>query len=282
MLISIATATLYFFPFEQAVQTIAEAGFNHVELDFYWEGGESAMAQHLKGWSPREAVQLIHRAGLHVASIHDTGGVLDDANSCRGFISPQLMEYVDQLGYAPDCIVLHTPHIEGDYDERWWQAISGEIVKAAEEYRQDGTAITIENMPLFPGYYVPLTKPDEMLAFVSENDLGVTLDTTHYAQIGIDITEAASVLREKVKTIHLGDYLDGSSHVFIGDGGLDFAGFFGALDLSSLHSVTLECSPAFLGEDASRLTEAEITGRLKIARQRLSALIPGASRMEEE
>ena len=48
MLISVATATFYFLPFEQALDIIAAAGFDYIELDLYWEKGRWAMAQHLK------------------------------------------------------------------------------------------------------------------------------------------------------------------------------------------------------------------------------------------
>jgi sugar phosphate isomerase/epimerase len=218
--ISVATANFYFLPFDQTLEIIADAGFEHIELDLYWEGGKWAMAQHLKDLKVREVVRMVNQSGLRVSSIHDGGGVIEDAHSTQGFINPQLAAYLDQLGYPPGCIVFHTPHIEGSYDKRWWQTISDEIVKAAESYRSSQTSVTIENVPRFDGYYVPLTTPQELMTFVSDSELGVTLDTTHYAQIGVDVVWAARILKEKIRTIHLSDYLDGEAHVFIGDGNL--------------------------------------------------------------
>ncbi len=77
MQISVATANYYQLPFEQALDIIAQAGFQTVELDLFWERKNWAMAQHLRGCAPRDVVRWIHQAGLKVSSIHDGGGVLD-------------------------------------------------------------------------------------------------------------------------------------------------------------------------------------------------------------
>jgi sugar phosphate isomerase/epimerase len=269
MRISIATANFHFLPFRQALEIIAEAGFEHIELAPYWEKGPWAVAQHLKGVSVREAVAMVRRSGLKVASLHDAGGVVDDAYSIRGFVNPQLDAYLDHLGYAPGCIVFHTPHLKGPANPAWWQTMSAEAVKAADRYRSHETAVTVENLPFFDGYYVPLVTPQALLAFVSQNDLGVTLDTTHYAQIGVDVAQAVSVLKEKIRTLHLSDFADGQTHVFIGDGQIDFIKLFQVLELTTLHSITLECSVGFLGENAPGLTQAEMVTRLKTALSRL-------------
>ncbi len=232
MLLSVATANYYALPFEQTLEIIARSGFRYIELDLFWERKQWAVAQHLRGYAPREVVRLINQAGLDVASIHDAGGVLEEPDSVRGLINPQLADYLDQLGYAPGCLVFHTPHIEGEFDETWWRAISEQVREAFNPFRCAGRSITMENMPLFDGYCVPLVTPRQLLEFTCSAGLGITLDTTHYAQIGVDIVQAAQVLLGKVRTIHLGDYLAGRTHVFVGDGALDFPAFFGALDLA--------------------------------------------------
>lgn len=273
---SIATANFYFLPFRQTLEIIAEAGFEQIELDLFWERGPWAVAQHLKGMAAREVVDLIDQSGLKVSSLHDAGGVVDNAHSIQGFINPRLAEYLDQLGYAPGCIVFHTPHIEGPYDQCWWQTIADKIVEAAERYRSSETAVTLENMPFFDGYYVPLTTPQELLTFVAPHELGITLDTTHYAQIGIDVVQAASVLQKKIKTIHLSDFVAGQAHVFIGDGELDFIHLLQILEPATLHAITLECSVGFLGENPLELSPTKMVDRLQIALSRLQSWLKAA------
>src|SRR5512138_2816127 len=194
MQISVSTANYYHLPFEQALEIIARAGFEQVELDLFWERKQWAMAQHLRGWPTREIIRRVRQAGLRVSSIHDGGGVLERPDSLEGFINPQLAEVLDCLGERPDTLVFHTPHIEACLDGAWWRSIAGRAAAALQPYRAACQAVTIENMATFEGYTVPLLRPADLAAFASENRLGVTLDTTHYAQTGVDVLRAAQIL----------------------------------------------------------------------------------------
>ncbi len=283
MLISVATANYYFIPFEQTLEIIGLAGFEFIELDLYWERKNWAMAQHLRGIDPREVVRMINQSGLKVSSIHDGGGVLEypgsgknvcDLGVCAsGWVNPQLDCYLDHLGYAPGCLVFHTPHIEGNLDGSWWQVFWIEGIKSLDPYRSACQAVTVENMPFFEGYSVPLTAPEQLADFTRAAGLHVTLDTTHYAQIGVDICQAAQALNGAIKTVHLSDYAAGKTHVFPEDGELDLGLFFQTLDAAALHSVTLECSPGFLGEDPRQLSTPGMINRLRTARSRVEQLI---------
>lgn len=234
------------------------------------------MAQHLRDVSARQIVREIERSGLHVSSIHDGGGVLHNAHSTRGFINPQLAATLDELGYAPETIVLHTPHIEGTFGQTWWRAIADPIAKAAARYRSPETVVTLENMPPFAGYMVPLGTPYDLLEYTVNYDLGVTVDTTHYAQMGIDIEQAARTLGDRIRTIHLSDYLDGETHLFPGEGVLDFATFFRALAFPTLRAIILESSMGFRGEDVRQLDRAPMIARLHLAGERLEGWLQAA------
>lgn len=273
MFISVATANYYHLPFEQALEIIALSGFQNIELDLFWERKGWAMAQHLRGIAPYEVVRQIRQAGLIVTSIHDGGGVLDGPETIRGLINPQLADYLDCLGYAPDSLVFHTPHIEGKLNGDWWRGFSGRVAAALEPFRSACRCLTIENMPFFDGYFVPLTTPEALMEFVTQTGLGITLDTTHYAQIGVDITLAAKTLYGKVNTIHLSDYQDGSRHVYLGDGELDFCAFFKALDAAALSLVTLESSPVRSGENLAGMETSGYIERLILAQNRLKQMI---------
>ena len=242
MQLSIATANLYTQPFQQALAIIAEAGFRNIELDLFWERKNWAMAQHLQGLQAKEVVRWIEQSGLKVTSIHDGGGVVESGTTITGYINPTLDEFLDQLGYAPDGLVFHVPHIEGEYSDDWWTMISGQIVSALDHYKQYCSYVTLENEPPFSGYYVSLVTPQALNAFATQYDIGVTLDTNHYAYMGVDIVTAARVLRDNIRTIHLSDYLENQANVFIGEGELDFVSFFATLDLEHIHAVTAECS----------------------------------------
>lgn len=273
MHLSVATANLFYRPFEKVLDIIAEAGFQNIELDLFWERKEWAMAQHLRDVPIKQVVRLVERSGLKITSIHDGGGVLEDENSTLGFINPALDQYLNAMGYAPDCLIFHTPHIEGEQDIHWWQHISDQISVQLEKYRKGCTHVTIENMPMFPGYFVPLTSPEELNTFALENGLGVTLDTTHYAEIGVDICDAARIIGGNLRTIHLSDFTQGRRHVFIGEGEMDFAGFFEVVDREQLNAVTLECSLSSITTPGPDMDYKEMVNRMREARFRLDRLL---------
>jgi sugar phosphate isomerase/epimerase len=276
MYISVATASFYFRPFHQVLEIIAQSGFQCVELDPYWKGGEWEIAQHLKGFTVEETIRSIHALGLKVSSVHDAGGVIQDKGSLTGFINPSLDRYLDQLGYAPDGIVFHVPHIRGDEDIRWWREYSGEVARSLAKYKGRCTFVTLENLPHLEGYYVPLLAPHDLEAFAAKHDLGVTLDTTHYAQMGMDIVQAAHVLKGRIRSIHLSDYIDGKSHVFIGDGDLNFADFFRTIDLSTVNCVTLECLWTVRAKSTQEMTQQELISRMARAKGELEGLLAAA------
>jgi len=238
-------------------------------LDLYWERKSWAMAQHLKNVSPREVVHCVAQAGLKVSSIHDGGGVLENNRSIQGYINPTLDEYLNHLGYPPDCLVFHTPHIEGKQDQKWWERTSEQIANVLEAYKRYASTITIENMPEFEGYTVAITTPQALNEYGLSHALGVTLDTTHCALGKIDIVEAAQILRETVRTIHLSDFRSDAPHTFIGEGDLNLPGFFSTLDLSRLKAITLECGLATQGLSERTMSQAERIDQLKLARNRV-------------
>jgi sugar phosphate isomerase/epimerase len=273
MRISFATANLYFLTFDETLEIIAEAGFQNIELDLYWEWNNWAMAQHLRDIPVSQAIKSVQRSGLRVTSVHDTGGVLNEHTSTADYINPQLDEYLDGLGYAPEYLVFHTAHTPGSWDSNWWENISRDILRVLEPYRAFCRYINLENMPHFEGFTVPLTTPEELRAFVNHNSLGVNFDTTHYAHMDVDIKEAACILSGTIRSVHLSDYASDRAHVFIGEGGLDLAGFVSLLDPAILDIVTLECSVSTADRSDQQMSHDEILTRMKLLRAKAVNLL---------
>ena len=277
MNISVATANFYFLPFEETLEIISEAGYRNIELDLFWEWNNWSMAQHLRGVPVVQAIRSIHQSGLKVTSIHDGGGVLHDHNSIDGYINPRLDEYLDQLGYAPEYIVFHPPHAQGNLDGDWWQHISNKILCALDPYRGVCNHLRLENMPLFDGFTVPLTTPEELFAFTREHKLGVNVDTTHYAQIGINLLEVVRILRDQINSVHFSDFQAGRTHVFVGEGVLDLAGFLGLVDPIILDTITLECSVSTVDRSDRQMSHVEIVERLMILKAKVESMLIGGS-----
>jgi sugar phosphate isomerase/epimerase len=239
MNISIATATFYNIPFTEALELIKTARFESIELDTYWTGGDNwEVTQHLRGIRPKEVLKIVKESGLRINSLHDMGGVI--FNDTDTVISADTYEYLEFGEPDIPCVVFHAPHKKTE-DKSWWSRYGR---KAAEDLKslKDSFLVCIENIQNFPGYQTSLINPAEMLDFVKENGLYINMDTTHYAQCGIDIVSTAKAGQDYVKGVHFSDYREGKRHLFPGEGVLDLKGFINSLKLDSLHALTLECS----------------------------------------
>ena len=262
MLLSISTANLYDLPFERVLSIYKQAGFDYIELAGYWRGGEWAIAQHLKGYAPRDVIRLVKEAGLTISTYHDMGGVVEAG--AESIVSDDTWEYLAHYDFP--CLVFHTPHMK-NADEAWWQAYRQRAIEDLRRVQGKRERIVcIENLPPLPpaysDYFMPLTDPADLFDFVNEADIFLNLDTTHYAAGGIDISNAARLFGKRVKTIHASDFQNGRQHVRLGEGDLDFASFFGALDYSELHAVCAECAIAHDAADDSLAVESATKARL--------------------
>ena len=250
MLMAMATANFYRIPFERALSLIRRAGFSHIELDGYWIGGDNwECAQHIKSIPPRDVLQMVFDHGLHIASYHDMGGVIEDGNP--SVVSRSTLEFLELYDFP--CIVLHTPHRKAT-DPDWWQRYH-RTAQADLRAIARGRLVCLENMKPFHGYMVPLLSPLELRDFVLETGIHATLDTTHCADCGGNIVRAAQELGDCLKTIHLSDHAPGQYHAFPGDGVLDFRTFYRSVN-SGVYLTTLECAIPHLLDDEERAAEA--------------------------
>lgn len=84
--------------------------------------------------------------------------------------------------------------------------------------------ITSENLPKFDGGSF-LGRADELFEFVTENNIGLTFDTTHCAFSGYSIIETYMKFKSYVKNIHISDFNDGNEHKILGEGSLPLKDF---------------------------------------------------------
>jgi len=237
MNIAISTGTFYKVPFINTLDMIKRSGFDYIELLQYWKGGDSwEMAQHLESITPKETLNIIKESGLKISSLHDGGGVIETGK--ESVIAKSTYEFLEYGIDDIPCIVFHMPHRNTD-DKNWketYKSIAGRDLSSIRE-----VIVCIENMPSFEGFEAISSDPFELLDFASMYGLYINIDTTHYAQMGIDIIEAAKILKERVRTVHLSDYLSPKSHIYLGEGTLSLNSFIKNLDTSLLHAVTIEC-----------------------------------------
>lgn len=114
-------------------------------------------------------------------------------------------------------------------------------------------ALTIENMPragrhLMLASYI-LNDINDLIAFGIEHNLYFTFDTTHLATFGTDIVASfIKILRTgRLRNIHLSDYGEHESHLFLGRGELPVVKFLNTVRrLEYGGMITFEVSPGEL------------------------------------
>jgi sugar phosphate isomerase/epimerase len=129
---------------------------------------------------------------------------------------------------------------------RWFRKVQDFQKKAGAE----GIFLTIENMPrmgkrlMLAPYF--LNDFADLIEFGIERNLYFTFDTTHLATFGHDIVVAllAFLRTNRLKNIHISDYGDYRSHLFLGSGDLPIVKFLnttGRLGYDGM--ITFEVSP---------------------------------------
>jgi len=77
-----------------------------------------------------------------------------------------------------------------------------------------------------------------------------------------------------LKSVHLSDYADSQTHLFIGEGYLDFPGLFQIFETVPADlTITLECSMSTRDKPAQEMTKAELLARLIEAKKRLDGFL---------
>lgn len=115
--------------------------------------------------------------------------------------------------------------VNGDYfDDR---------VKALDELHKQNMidyceakdiGITTENLP-YSDQGSFLRRFDELFKFISNNNIGLTFDTTHCDFGGFPIVETFKTFKDFIKNIHLSDFDKGIEHKVLGEGTLPLKDF---------------------------------------------------------
>ncbi len=180
-------------------------------------------------------------------------------------INPDIDTYPQNMNPFPRCLIFHVPHQKCESGgEEWWQEHRHRYAMELKAFSRFGL-VCIENLPRLPGYHVPLLDPLDLHDFAKTNGLYVNVDSTHYAQNGVDVLQALDVLKDRAKCCHVSDFRDGEAHLFPGEGDLDLRAFMSRATEANLSSIVLEC----IVDESRRMPKTEIIGRLQAARQHL-------------
>lgn len=260
--LAIATGPMWRLAVDEAFAAVKAAGASAVEI---------MVTQDVSSQSPQMLERLAARHDLEIVAVHAPMLLLtrqvytsDPIEKIR-----RTVELTRALGVST--IVLHPPYL--------WQLKYSLWALHELEDAMAGTptTITMENM-------YPVHVGRRRLGFHRFGDLDalrrfphVTLDTSHLAVAGEDITEAYRRLRDRVVHIHLSDNRGRGrdSHAPIGEGILPIADFVRGLDGPALRSVALEVNPGPASDDRGEL-EALFGASLDLVRSLLPSRAPSS------
>ena len=194
MNVSISTGSLYLCPLKWALDAVADAGFDGVELAV---GVEAVMR------GPEAVRGLAEARDLRVFSVHPPLLSLPGWNSFAD--TAKMVDFSARVGAS--IVVQHTPNslgLDGSEGVAWRRAMD----EARQHGEQRGVTLTLENRAVFWNQQrrYALADPESLYRFAEEHDFPLTLDTAHAASWPWDILDLYELFRDRLVNLHLSDF----------------------------------------------------------------------------
>jgi sugar phosphate isomerase/epimerase len=260
-----STGPFWAFDLEEAMDSVAEAGFTEIEL---------MITRDPKTQDPEIIKPLADDRGLQIASVH--GPFLVITRSVWGMDALGKVRKGVEMCRAleADTYIVHPPYL-------WEREFAGWIREESGAYSsENGVTIAVETM--YPkwvaGRRLRAYRWLEPAALANAAP-HVVMDTSHLAVSRADILDAFEVLKPKLRHIHLsdnaGDGRDG--HLEVGRGVLPLDRLLGELRRTRYSgALSLELSVSRFIEDPG-----ELVAMLRRSREYVTSRLKGAPRLEK-
>ena len=217
-----------------ALAVISELGFGEIDL-----GALPGVCDHVPYVLDRVAVTLVAAdviaSGLRVRSVNgdigDLNAVLDPAeNAERAEHLARLLDLTAAVnGLAlvlPNGALSHDPVVDVPTDIA---RVAGELAVAAEQAAGRGLQLWVESLHILRLCHT-LDRARQLTDLLTGTDVGVVMDFSHVVASGADPVEFVGLFGDRIRHVHLRDATPGNIHHSIGNGSVDFAAGFAALE----------------------------------------------------
>lgn len=235
MLISLSTGCLFKLPLRKVFELSAESGFDGIEL---------IINQDFVGVNPGKLVSSLQEITT-IHSIHAPFMMLDGWGDPMDSLR-RSVELAAECGIP--LVNFHPPSWMG-LEIAFWRWLY-KIRDFQKEIGLDGQVIvTLENMPWVGEYKINpniLSKPKQMIEFITEHNLFMTFDCTHMGSGHTSFINDFFLFYEsgRIRNIHFSDYGHGREHLLPGHGMLPLIRFLNHLRSTDYQrTVTLELDP---------------------------------------
>jgi len=253
----LATITVDSLPRGPALQVVAAAGFEWVEL--------SCRPGHLDDWrsDPGGLRRDLEARGLRASSVHTPVAGWHNSAVGRETRLASVRAVCESLRWARDVgagtAIVHpnAPNFEDNPDDYGVaRALSaGSLAAIAEAAGRLGLRLAVENMPMVGPRRLPGVRVAEILDMIEGlgEHVGVCLDAGHSNCSGVRAAEEAAAAGRRLFTLHLQDN-DGSAdqHMVPGRGTVDWAALLRTLEEGGFAGASVfEVSPGAGGPEAT-------------------------------
>lgn len=255
MQIALSAGTLHNRPLEEVAELAADAGFDGIEVII---SSRFTVTQNQSQALLAQIQQILPVVSLHAPFFEVDGW---------GDKTQQLERTVDlALEAGVPLVCFHPPSwLALEWSFRRWLNRFDDI---QAQLGQGQVMVTMENMPPGgPGYMA--TKPEAMLSYLEKINLHLTFDAAHMGAFSNELVPEFDrfYAADRVRNVHLSDYIDGREHLLPGTGGLPLEALLQRLGTSGYdQALVLELMPAELPDDRDSLV-AELSRLVAWLRQ---------------
>lgn len=194
MKVSTSTGSLYLFPLKWALDVVAGAGFDGIEL---------AVSVEAVARGPEAVRGLAEVRDLRVLSVHPPLLSLPGWNSFAD--TAKMVDFAARVGAS--VVVQHTPNsrsLDGSEGMAWQRAME----EARRRGEERGVTLALENRAVFRNEQrsCALADPESLHRFAQEHDFPLTLDTSHAASWSWDSLDVYELFRDRLVNLHLSDF----------------------------------------------------------------------------
>jgi sugar phosphate isomerase/epimerase len=217
-----------------ALAVISELGFGEIDL-----GALPGVCDHVPFVLDRDAVTQVAAdviaSGLRVRSVNgdigDLNAVLDaGAHAERSEHLDRLLDLTAAAGglalVLPNGALSHDPIVDETTDIA---RVAGELTTAADRAAARGLQVWVESLHILRLCHT-LDRARQLTDLLTGTEIGVVMDFSHVVASGADPVEFVGLFGDRIRHVHLRDATQGNIHHSIGNGAVDFAAGFVALE----------------------------------------------------
>lgn len=229
-----STISFRHLPLAPALDVIGELGFTEIDL-----GALPGVCDHvpyvLDSAAVAQVAAEVAASGLTVRSVNGDVGDLNAELDER--LQADRSEHLDrllELTAAVDATALvlpngalnHEPFTDLDRD---LDRVAGELTSAADRASIVGRELWVESLHILRLCHV-IDRAEQLTDRLAGTSVGVVMDFSHVVASGASPGNFVDRFGDRIRHIHLRDATAGDIHHSIGNGSVDFAGGFAALE----------------------------------------------------